>query len=353
MRVLLVDLNGPFGPLRSFADLIPSLRETGIDVTVLTPETRADGLSTYLHGAELMTFEDPSPRVRDLDIVRVAKSLSGTTSLIHANSTSAARGAALAALQIRRPLVVHLRNSALSAGERRFVRALRYIPITTRFVAVSASASAVAHMDGRSLVIPDPVVVHASRLHGPPAIPARIGIVANQQPTKGLDIAVAIAALTKDLPVVFEVFGSAGADPLVNPFISEQFEFIHREGLEDRLIFHGEVPDLADHLGGLDVMLITSRRESFSRVAAEAMLTGLPLVAPMIPGLSDTIDGGRWAVTYNVADARSAARALRAVLEDPATSMERACAARAWANDRFAPGHVAERMAALYRNLAG
>jgi glycosyltransferase involved in cell wall biosynthesis len=105
------------------------------------------------------------------------------------------------------------------------------------------------------------------------------------------------------------VFGSA-IDRDVNPFVTEQHKLLEVAGVLDAVEFCGVVGDLRAHLPGLDLMLITSRRESFSRVAAECMLAGLPLIAPDIPGLNETTENGRFSIPYRVADPSSAAEAL-------------------------------------------
>ena len=42
MRVLLIDLNGPFGPLRSFVELLPAFKSLGVAVEFVVPDRSLD-----------------------------------------------------------------------------------------------------------------------------------------------------------------------------------------------------------------------------------------------------------------------------------------------------------------------
>jgi glycosyltransferase involved in cell wall biosynthesis len=55
----------------------------------------------------------------------------------------------------------------------------------------------------------------------------------------------------------------------------------------DRIVFHGMVEDMPAFYGSLDVLIFLSAYESFGNVVAEALLTGLPVLASDLPAFKE------------------------------------------------------------------
>jgi glycosyltransferase involved in cell wall biosynthesis len=101
-------------------------------------------------------------------------------------------------------------------------------------------------------------------------------------------------------------------------------------------------PILAD----MDLLLLTSKEESFSMVTLEAAACGVPTTAPDVGGLPEVIgDGG---VLYDRDDDQAAVDAVLALLRDPARLQILAKAALAQA-ERFGADVIVPRYEALYR----
>ena len=113
---------------------------------------------------------------------------------------------------------------------------------------------------------------------------------------------------------------------------------------------HGRRHSLVDSYQLLDAVVITSRRESFSRVAAEALLAGVPLIAPDLDGLRETVAGESVATLFRPEDVADAACRLREVLGDPEAALDRARAGQQYAA-RFRPAASAARVLGIYRGL--
>ena len=86
--------------------------------------------------------------------------------------------------------------------------------------------------------------------------------------------------------------------------------------------------------------------------ATAAAVAALPLVAPDIPGLDETIEHGRRALTYPVADAAAAGGQLMELLAGYAEQQAATEATREWASRTFAPAEVAPRLGTIYAEAA-
>lgn len=353
MRICIVDLSGPFGPLRAYLALAPALARMGVSFDFVVPENSVEVVALVAPSATVHVAPSRHSARRDIGIAgAVRASVRAGADVVHANTTSAARGASLGVAGLGVPLVAHLRNSRLSARERTMLRVISKLHRNVRFIAVSEFAARVAGsaISSRSTVIMDPIPQVPTRpltLSG--SIP-RIGVVVNQQPTKGFDVFAETAVRLGERSVHWEVFGSAGMEPPTNDFIACAREEIRRAGIDQRVTYHGVVPDLIERYKDLDVVLVTSRRESFSLVCAEAMLAGTPLVVPRIPGLLETIGGGALAATYRVADPEDAADAVLGVLTAYRDALTLAEEARSWALVQFDPESVARTLMEVYRD---
>jgi len=125
-------------------------------------------------------------------------------------------------------------------------------------------------------------------------------------------------------------------------------------GVADRARFLGARLDAADLLGACDVFALSSVREGLSITLLEAMRAGRPCVASDVGGNAEAVAHGTTGLVVPAGDAGALARALGALLDDPARAEAMGRAGR----ERWAARFTAERMVrdteALYRAaLAG
>lgn len=110
--------------------------------------------------------------------------------------------------------------------------------------------------------------------------------------------------------------------------------------------FLGLQPEVQPVLADMDVLLLTSREESFSMATLEAAACGVPAVAPAVGGLPEVIgDGG---MLFDRHDDQAAVDAVVSLLRDPARRQSMAKAALIHAQ-RFSADVVVPRYEALYR----
>jgi glycosyltransferase involved in cell wall biosynthesis len=99
---------------------------------------------------------------------------------------------------------------------------------------------------------------------------------------------------------------------------------------------------------------VPGQDEGLGLAAVEGQLSGAPVVAAASGGLLDVVADGRTGRTFPPGRADALARALEAILADPAGTARMAAAAREQAATRFGTAAVARTYAAVYAEaLAG
>jgi glycosyltransferase involved in cell wall biosynthesis len=138
-----------------------------------------------------------------------------------------------------------------------------------------------------------------------------IGFIAAADRRKGFHLLPEIDRLLADLPIRWEFFTSTTeetGDPVWAAL---------RSLPPDRAVFNGKVADVRTAYARCDVVLCPSLKESFCRVAAEAMLNGIPVVASDIPPLRELIGNDEAGFLFPVEDVAAAASKLRQLALDP------------------------------------
>jgi len=108
--------------------------------------------------------------------------------------------------------------------------------------------------------------------------------------------------------------------------------------------------ELAAFYDAIDVLVLpsTNSTESFGMTQAEAMITGTPVVASDIPGVREAIRITGMGLLAAPRDAQSLARAIVAVLRDPAAYVKPAAEIRSL----FDPERTVDAYEALFSSLA-
>lgn len=126
------------------------------------------------------------------------------------------------------------------------------------------------------------------------------------------------------------------------------------KGLDDRVVFLGEVPDLVPYYHACDVFVLASiaRSEGFGIVQVEAMACGKPVVNTLldsgVPFVSqDQVTG----ISVPPENADALAGALNRLLCDPALSAEYGRAARRRAREEFSLQMMTRRTLHVYQDV--
>ena len=158
----------------------------------------------------------------------------------------------------------------------------------------------------------------------------------------------AFARLAQDHPASRLVL--VGSGPL-----RERTEQLARErGLADKVLFLGEVPyrDLPGIYAAADVKVISSDYESFCFAALEAMSTGLPVLTTDCAWVPRLVSDGA-GIVVPVGDAEAFAVALKKLADNPALRQRMGATGRQQVLERHTWPASADKLARLYRELAG
>jgi len=175
-----------------------------------------------------------------------------------------------------------------------------------------------------------------------------VAFVGRIQPLKGVDVAIeAIAAVEgARLLVVGGPSGPVGEAELA------RLEALAALRAPDRVTFMPPRPhaEIACVYRAVDAVIVPSRSESFGLVAVEAQASGTPVVASRVGGLAYSVADGQSGYLVAGHDPADYARALRRILEDPATAARLAAGALDHAA-AFSWDATADRLIELYNGL--
>ena len=120
--------------------------------------------------------------------------------------------------------------------------------------------------------------------------------------------------------------------------------------LRDRVTFAGLQHDVAPWLGALDVFVLPSyANEGVPQALLQAMFAGVPCVTTSAGGISEIARDGDTARIVPARDAQALARAIDALLADPAEGKRLAANAHAFVVPRYGIDTMLDRMESVFR----
>jgi phosphatidyl-myo-inositol alpha-mannosyltransferase len=280
--------------------------------------------------------------------------------VIHANGPEELNLVIPAALIYRVPVVVWSHARDVSPWMRRLRVALRPLVrrMDIRWAAVSILARDVLVEGGlataeRVKIVPNPIdpsdVVGNTRgglgrtaeNAGAASGRVTIGYLGSDAPYKGFLLLPDVVEALADAPVQWLVFSNERSSKS-----SAAWRRL-RELSSERVSVVGKVAEVGDAYARCDIVFMPSLDESFGRVAAEAMLNGLPVVASDLPPVRDLLDDGRAGLLFPPGDVAGAAHCIRTLIDDREERMRLGGRGKVLAA-RFEPRTVVAELTALY-----
>jgi glycosyltransferase involved in cell wall biosynthesis len=175
---------------------------------------------------------------------------------------------------------------------------------------------------------------------------ARVGVVANLRPIKGLDVFVRAAALLRDEHprAFFEVAGEGES----RRSLELQAE---AAGLGGRFRLRGGVDDMPEFLAGLDVAVLCSRAEGMSNALLEYMAAGRPIVATAVGAAPALIENEVHGMLVPPGDVVRLAEAIGQLLTDRGLARRLGESARRRAVERYGREAMVRRFEDFYQRL--
>jgi L-malate glycosyltransferase len=382
MRLLCVSHTATIaGAEHSLLVLLRSLPET-VAATLACPEgelaqaARAVGVAVRpIPGTDLSGRLHPRHTTREgMRLVRSGREVAAVArdcdaDVIHANTPRA--GLVTAAAGGRTPLVVHVRDAlppgrvpglTLSVLAR---RATSFV-CTSRFLADQlpdrARAAIVANAVEPDRFDPRRVSRAQSRARlGLRDDEPALALVAQISPHKGQRDAIRALALVRRrhprarLLLVGSVRFTSRATRLDNHGYRAELErLVDDLGLQGAVSFLGERADMPELLAATELVLVPSWYEPFGRVAVEAMLMQVPVIATSVGGVCEVVADGVDGLVLDPRDPHGWADAIATLLADPARRRAMGEHGRRRAVQAFSPARHAEAMLAVcQRSLNG
>jgi glycosyltransferase involved in cell wall biosynthesis len=179
-----------------------------------------------------------------------------------------------------------------------------------------------------------------------------VGMVANLTSRwKRQDLFVAAAArVDPALPVRFVLVGHDGDRPeRPDPFTEELRRQVDAAGLSSRFELTGFHHDPVEIMRSLDILVHTADKESFGRIAVEAMAAGRPVVGVAGGGIGEVVDDGVTGVLVPPGDAAAVADAVSGLVLDEAARQVFGEAGRRVARERYSLDRMVEESISAYR----
>jgi glycosyltransferase involved in cell wall biosynthesis len=298
-----------------------------------------------------------------LAVKRLARRL--RVDLVHGNSIRGGLIAAIASDLGGPPALVHVRDCLPDSRASRLVT--RLVCRRTAGVIANSKYTLDRFLGDRSVdfacVVHNPVDTqrfqpeNGSRNgHGP-----TLGVVAQLTPWKGQADAVrTLARVKEDFPSArLLLAGSAKfvsrATRFDNPAYVRDLRTLSQElGVEEDVVFLGEVPDPESVYRCLDILLVPSWEEPFGRAVLEGMASGVPVVSTQVGGPAEIVTAPDEGVLLPAREPDTWARAVSALLADPDRRRHMAERARVRATTGFSVDrHVSGVLEAYERVRAG
>ncbi|MGQ9594799.1 MAG: glycosyltransferase [Anaerolineae bacterium] len=172
---------------------------------------------------------------------------------------------------------------------------------------------------------------------------------------KGLPILLqALAQVAQEREVVLDLVGEGHERPHLERLAAEL-------GIADRVHFHGWVSqeDLDRLYRACTVFVLPSvvdahgDTEGLGVVLIEALRYRKPVIGSDVGGIPDIVEDGLSGLLVPPGDPEALAQALQRVLDDPALAQRLGEEGFRYVAEKFAWEHIADQMAALYREVAG
>ncbi len=351
MRVLELCLSDGHGGLElHVARLCECLRARGRDCRALTrPGTRLNARIREL-GVPMYELETRVAALPLLAARRLAQLVDREgIDVIHLHWSRDLPLAAFAKRLARRPVrLIHSRHMAITrpkcdAYHRFLYRSLdRYLVLSQvmyeealRYLPIPADRIEIVHLGVAAPTSPTTTEPESRARHR-----FEIGLFGRIEPFKGQHLLIEAIDLLRKHGV--DAHATIIGHAMDEAYLARLKEDVARRGLEQAVSFSGFHPSPPALMPGFDVIVLTTRRETFGLVLVEAMLCGVAVIGTNAGGVPEIIEHEQSGLLFEPESAVSLASQLERLASDPALRQRLARAGRERAETMFSEArHVA------------
>lgn len=172
-----------------------------------------------------------------------------------------------------------------------------------------------------------------------------LGHVSNFRPVKRvIDVLEVFLRVSRRKPARLVMIGDG-------PERSRAEAFCRDHRISDHVLFLGNVPNLEEVLGSLDLFLLPSETESFGMAALEALASEVPVIASAAGGLPEVVDDGVDGYLLPVGDVDGMAERALELLGDDDRRRAFGRAGREVAVERFHVNRIVPRYLSFYERV--
>ncbi len=146
--------------------------------------------------------------------------------------------------------------------------------------------------------------------------------------------------------------GANSVQPGFEEFVDKVKAMISEFNLQDIVQFKGRQQNVNEYMQAADMYIHPSRKEGQPNAILEAMACGLPVIANLLPGITDEIlQTGRYGYLVNVDNPRQFASAIRVLINNQFLRQRVGQQARDHVVKYYSIQHVAQRYLSLYSSI--
>lgn len=377
MRVLYVSHFGSLGGAeRSLLELMDAVRMLGVDPVLLCPSGPLSGAAASA-GIPVANWDArPVTRSRGLNCWKIVlpqlplgwRELDRTVRrfqphFLHANSAQAMLWIGPVASWRNCPVVWHWRDfyggrgiARLMAGRADAIVTISEATLTFAQKVLGASSRRITLVRNGVADLPPRDADHVATLRRSLDVPrsGRLVVMAGQSvPRKGHAVLLkALALLTRNRPDLHAWLLCPELDQNAAAYTRQLRRLAVDIECGPRVRITEGVEQIAPALYAADVVAVPSLGEPFGRIAVEAMLAKRPVIASSVDGLKEIVTEDETGLLVPPGDSTSLAAGIARILDDSASWVSRAAAARSKALQLFSISRVAAELVPVYRAIS-
>lgn len=134
-------------------------------------------------------------------------------------------------------------------------------------------------------------------------------------------------------------------------YLSLLEEKIIKYDISDNVIFWGYRRDVSELLKGMDVGIMTSRKEAFGRVTIEYMLNYMPVIGADSGGTTELIEDGKNGLLYKLNDTNILAKDMEFYIKNKSSMISMGLNARSYAENNFSMKKNTDSIYHIYQSV--